>query len=90
MCYIEIEYECSKDISLTFYSKEYLKSRPETHTGSSSFILMHSKHNKETGTHNLRLKSYIMQTPFSPDTSKIPAELFLYCENEKEWIETIL
>lgn len=90
MCYLEIEYECSKDISLTFYSKEYLKSRPEPCTGSSSILLMHSKPDKETGTHNLPLKSYIMQTPLSPDTVKVPAELFLYYEIKKEWVETIL
>lgn len=89
MCYIGIEYECSKDISLQFYSKEFLKSFPKTHTGSSSFLMMSLKPDKEVGTHNLPLKGCVIQTPFLPDTSKIPAELFLYFEKVGEWEEKI-
>ena len=73
-----------------FYSKEYLKSCPESHSGSSSFLLMRLAPDKETGIHNLPLKGCVIQTPVSPDTYKIPAELFLYLEKQKEWTETIL
>lgn len=90
MYYIGIEYECTKDINLVFYSKEYLKSCPESHSGSSSFLLMRLAPDKETGIHNLPLKGCVIQTPVSPDTYKIPAELFLYLEKQKEWTETIL
>ena len=90
MCYIAIEYECSKNYDLTFYSKQYLKSRPETHQGSSHFLMMHLKPDQETGTHGLTLKGCMIQTPVPPDTIKIPAELFLYHERANEWTETIL
>ena len=86
MCYISVEYECSKDISLQFYTKEFLKSVPETH-GSSTFLLIGGKPDRETGTHNLTLKGYVIQTAVSPDTTKIPAELFLYMEKVAAWEE---
>lgn len=89
MCYIGIEYECSKNYDLTFYSKQYLKSHPETHHGSSHFLMMRLKPDEETGTHGLPLKGYVMETPVPPDTAKIPAELFLYHERVDEWTETI-
>lgn len=89
MCYAGIEYECSKDLDLVFYSKQYLSSRQEIHQGSSSFLLMRLKPDQKTGTHNLPLKGYVIQTPFPPDTAKISAELFLYFEKAKEWTETV-
>ena len=89
MCYIGVEYECSKDISLQFYTKEFLKSVPETHGGSSTFLLMGGKPDRETGSHNLPLKSCVIQTAVSPDTSIIPAELFLYMEKVAAWEEIV-
>lgn len=89
MCYIGIEYECSKDMSLQFYSKEFLKSFPETHKGSAVLSFMRLKPDKKTGKHNLPLKGCVIRTAVSPDTSKIPAELFLYLEKEDEWEENI-
>ena len=89
MCYIGIEYECSKNYDLVFHSKQYLKSRPETRQGSARFLLMHLKPDQETGTHGLPLKGCVIQTPVSPDTSKIPAELFLYNERINAWTETV-
>ncbi|MDE7334234.1 MAG: hypothetical protein K2O16_18800 [Lachnospiraceae bacterium] len=90
MCYVGIEYECSKDFILTFYSKEFLKSRPETHCGSSYFLLMRLRPDKETGSHHLPLKGCVIQTPLPPETTKIPAELFLYHEKVDAWTETVL
>lgn len=89
MCYVGVEYECSKDISLQFYSKEYLKSHPEHHEGSASFLMMRLKPDKELGIHKLPLKGCVIQTPVSPDTVKILAELFLYFEKTEEWEERI-
>ena len=90
MCYIGIEYECSKNYDLVFHSKQYLKSRPETRQGNAHFIMMRLKPDQETGTHGLPLKGCVIQTPVSPDTSKIPAELFLYNERIDAWTETVL
>lgn len=89
MCYIGIEYECSKDFNLQFYSKEHLKSYPESHSGSAFLFLMRLKPDQETGTHGLPLKGHVIQTPVSPNTVKIPAELFLYFEKSTEWTEQI-
>ena len=89
MCYIGIEYECSKNYSLVFHSKQYLKSRPETHQGSSHMLMMRLKPDQETGTHGLPLKGCVIQTAVSPDTSKIPAEVFLYYERKNAWTETV-
>ena len=89
MCYIGIEYECSKNYDLIFYSRQYLNACPETHQGSSQFLLMRLKPNKETGLHGLPLNGRVIDTPVPPDTTKIPAELFQYCERINEWSETV-
>ena len=60
MCYIGIEYECSKNYDLIFYSRQYLKSQSETHQGSSHFLMMRLKPNQETGTHGLPLKGCVI------------------------------
>ena len=89
MCFIGVEYECSKNINLQFYSKEFLKSYPETHEGRAVSLFMRLKPDKETGTHNLPIKGSVIQTPVFPDTTKIPAELFLYLERVDGWEERI-
>lgn len=89
MCYFGIEYECSKDFSLQFYSREYLSSVPEVHEGKAVFSVMSLKPDKKTGPHGLPLKGCAIQTPVSPDTAKMPAELFLYLEKIPEWEETV-
>ena len=89
MCYIGVEYECSKDLGLQFYSKEFLRSYPETHEGSAAALFMRLKPDQETGTHNLPLKGCVIQTAVSSDTSNIPAELFLYMEKAAEWEEKV-
>ncbi len=89
MCYIGIEYECSKNISLHFYAKDFLESYPETHSGSAMFLMMRYKPDKKTGTHGLPLKGYAIDTPFSPDTTTIPAELLFYMEITEAWEEYI-
>ena len=89
MRYIGVEYECSKDIDLQFYSKEFLKSVPTPQQGSSTSLIMSLKPDKELGTHNLCLKGCAIQTAVSPDTTKIPAELFSYFEKIDEWEENV-
>lgn len=89
MRYIGIEYECSKNYQLQFYTKEYLSSYPKSSSGSASLLIMHLKPDQKTGTHGLPLKGCVMQTPVSPDTIKIPAELFLYYEKVEEWEEQV-
>lgn len=88
-CQIGIEYECSKDLQLQFYSKEYLKSSPRSH-GHSGALILRTKPDQELGTHGLPLKSCVINTPVSPDTIKIPAELFFYYERKDAWEETFV
>lgn len=90
MCYIGVEYECSKNLSLTFYSKQFLSSRPEVHHGTSSFFLMRLKPDRTTGSHGLLLNGCVIQTPVAPDTTVIPAELFLYIDKVPAWVETVI
>lgn len=89
MYYIGLEYECSKDLKLQFYTKEYLKSFPEEREESVSILMMNTKPDKEIGIHNLPLKSCVIQTAVTPDTSKISAELFSYFEKVDAWEEEV-
>ena len=62
----------------------------KAHEGKAVFSVMSLKPDKETGIHGLPLKGCAIQTPVSPDTAKMPAELFLYLEKLPEWEETVL
>lgn len=89
MCYVQVEYECSKEFSLHFYSKEFLRARPEIHMGSASTLMVLAKPDRPAGTHGLPLKGCVLQTPVTPDTVKIPAELLCYYEKAEAWEENI-
>lgn len=89
MCYIGIEYELSRDINLQFYAKDYLESYPKTHSGSAAFLMMRLKPDKKTGVHGLPLKGYVIDTPFTSDTTAISAELLFYMEKTEAWEECI-
>lgn len=89
MYYIGIEYECSREINLQFYSKEFLESYPETHGGSATFLSMRLKPEKKTGMHGLPLKGYGINTPFSPDTREVSVELLFYMEKVEAWEEYV-
>jgi len=86
MCYVGVEYECSRDISLQFETKEALKAPSPEGPG---LVLMRMKPDQDTGIHGLALKGCGLQTPVAPDTEKIPAELFCYFEKAGEWEETV-
>lgn len=89
MYYVAIEYECSKEFSLQFHSREYLRARPEVREGSSSGLLVRVKPDRPTGAHGLPLRGYAIQTAVSSDTVKIPAELSCYYEKVPAWEETV-
>jgi len=75
MCYPIIEYECDEDISLEFYTKNYLESMPVNRNNGMGFIVGTEK---TTGVLGLKLKAAIIQEPVSLDTISIEAELFQY------------
>ena len=90
MYYVGIEYECTKDISPQFYTKEYLKSNPMEQKGNTIYISGgRLVPDRETGTHNLPLKGCVIPAAVSSDTAKIPAELFLYLETASAWEEKV-
>lgn len=85
MRYVGLEYECSRDLSLQFYTKDYLRSRPEASGGIS--LAMTLKPEQAVGAHGLPLRGEVLQTAVPPDTVRIPAELFCCYETAEVWEE---
>lgn len=91
MYYIGLEYECTPDMSLEFYSSEYLKREQEEPTivtgdSSVSVTLMHSRlePDEELGAHGLKLRGAIIEDPVPQDTKVLWAELFTAHERVPE------
>lgn len=76
--YIGVEYECSEDIGLQFYSKEYLDSVSEVHEGSAVSMMMLLRPEQEKGLHGLKLRGAVIQTPIDRNVTEIAAELYSY------------
>lgn len=89
MYYVGIEYECSEDIGLQFYSKEYLDSVPPIHEGSATSMIMMLKPEEKTGAHGLKLRGTVIQTPVADGTKELAAELFCYMVTTPEQEEKI-
>lgn len=75
MCYPVVEYECEECISLQFYTKKYLDSKPVHNNHSIGFIV---GADEKTGKLGMKLKAAIIQEPVSVNTEYIEAELFQY------------
>lgn len=90
MYYIGLEYECTLDMSMDFYSSEYLKREQETTTitgdGTVSVMLMNSRlePDEELGAHGLKLRGAVIQEPVPQDTKSLWAELFTAHERMPE------
>lgn len=89
MYYVGITYECTKDLGLTFYSEQFLKSRIQKSFGTSFLAGLIFKPDQKNGAHGLPLRGCAIQTPVPGDTSSIRAELFYYNEKISEWAETV-
>lgn len=85
--YVVVEYECSKEIGLQFYSKEFLRSVPVGNRCSAMLVIW--KPEQALGVHGLPLRGDVLEGPFAADTVKIPAEAFYYLEELPAWEETI-
>lgn len=48
--------------------------------GSATSVLMMVKPDAETGSHGLKLRACVIQTPVEPGTERVEAELFSYTE----------
>lgn len=89
-CYMIVEYECTADVAVNFYAASYLDSQPQVHSGSAtSLILMHRPEAK-VGTHGLKLRGCVIQTPIEQDAAFLKAELFSYTETIKKHMEKVL
>ncbi|MBP1924287.1 hypothetical protein J2Z76_000140 [Sedimentibacter acidaminivorans] len=75
MCYPIVEYECEECISLQFYTKNYLESKPAHKNSGMGFIVGTEK---ATGILGMKLKAAIIQEPVIADTVSIETELFQY------------
>lgn len=73
MRFISVEYECD-DISLQFYLKSYLDSEPDYSGDGPTGIILRS--DEKTGSHGMKMKYAVIQSPVVPDTSEVEAEIF--------------
>ncbi len=88
-CYMLVEYECNTDVAVNFHAASYLASKPQVHSGgATSLLIMHRPDAKE-GTHGLKLRGCIIQTPVEPDVTSLEAELFSYTEIVKQCTEKV-
>lgn len=87
MCFPVVEYECTLDVGLEFYTQDYLDASP---VGSSSSIMYLTKQTEEQGKHGLRLRSHVLQTPVPSDTQEVRAELFQAVQTMPEWSEELV
>ena len=76
-----VEYECEEDISLQFYTTDFLDSIPPKNSNGMGFIV---GADQPKGKHGYRLKAAIIQEPVPADTKFIDAELFQYLVMIKE------
>ncbi len=73
-----VEYECSENVSLSFYAKDYLDTLPEPRKGSASAIFMTHRPEKKVGEHGFKFRGCIIQQPLEKGCKKVEAELFSY------------
>jgi hypothetical protein len=73
-----VEYECEENIFLQFHSKSYLAAQPEERNWGMVFMLSPEQ---STGILGMKLKSAVIQEPFTAETQIIEAELFQYNHN---------
>jgi len=88
-CYMLVEYECSADVAVNFYATSYLESKPQVHSGGATSLLIMHRPDAKVGTHGLKLRGCIIQTPVEPDVTSLEAELFSYTEIVKQCTEKV-
>lgn len=88
-CYMLVEYECSKEVALNFYAASYLDSKPQVHSGSATSLLIMHRPQAKVGTHGLKLRGCVIQTPIESNATSLEAELFSYTEIVKKYTEKL-
>lgn len=87
--YMVIEYECTKEVALNFYDREYLDMVPKPNKGSATSVLMRVKPDAETGSHGLKLQACVIQKPLNKDEKILEAELFSYSRKVEKRVERV-
>lgn len=87
--YMLVEYECSKEVTLTFYDREYLDTIEKPKKGSATSIFMRVKPEMETGAHGLKLWGCVIQKPLDGETKTLEAELFSYSKVVEKRVEKL-
>lgn len=87
--YMVIEYECTKEVALTFYDREYLDTIPKPNKGSATSMFMRVKPDVETGSHGLKLQACVIQKPLDKEDKTLEAELFSCSKRVEKRVERI-
>lgn len=82
-CFMTVEYECSQDVTLMLYAKEYLDTIPEP-MSSASALFFGSKSSKESGSHGYPLHTSVIQYPVAPEVQELELELFSFGRMSKK------
>lgn len=88
-CFPVIEYECTQEVSLQFFDKEYLDGVEAPKGNSATSLLMRAKPQSEVGSHGLKMRTCIIQSPMEKAVKQINAELFSYTEVTQRRCEVI-
>ena len=88
-CFPVIEYECTQEVSLQFFDKEYLDGVEAPKGNSATSLLMRAKLQSEVGSHGLKMRTCIIQSPMEKAVKQINAELFSYTEVTQRRCEVI-
>lgn len=83
MYFFVVEYECTLDLQLQFYTVEDLDSPPVRRSSAVSFFYS-TNAEEETGLHGLRLRAAVIQSPVEADVKEVWAELFAAYETVPE------
>lgn len=89
MCFPVIEYECTENVGLQFYEKEYLDTSEKPKKGRATSIIMLAKPETETGSHGLKMRACVLQSPMEKTTETIETELFSYREVIQKGMEKL-
>lgn len=74
MRFVTIEYECTSDVSLAFYAREYLDAVPVPKNQAKA-LLMNVRPEQEQGVHGLKNRAAIIQYAVPADTKYLDVEL---------------
>lgn len=88
MYFIAVEYECTLDLQLRFYTKDYLDAKPDT-SGKAVSMMWRMDEEEQMGPHGFWIRTGLIQEPVSADVTRLEAELFEAFEQVPEYEEEL-